>query len=171
MRWRYSGTCAALFWPAQHALYHSAWSKTVDTIRWRTGRRINPRFQRQWELIVACFCSFFDPKAEEDTETWAKLKLIVAWRPVNTGASEVFAIYGGKIPRTPLSCSLYFRITTPRFQKASDNLTLLGIFPTSWIFTFYLSTRNTLHLTVTSIFIVLSSNSSEHIKHHRIDGL
>ena len=101
MRWRYSDTCVALFWPAQHALYHSMWSKTADTIRWRTGRRINPRFQRQWESIVACFCSFFDPKAEEDTETWAKLKLIVAWRPVNTGTSAVFAVFGGKIPRTP----------------------------------------------------------------------
>jgi len=25
----------------------------------------------------------------------------VAWRPVNTGPSTVFAVFGGKIPRTP----------------------------------------------------------------------
>jgi predicted signal transduction protein with EAL and GGDEF domain len=83
-------------------------------------------------LIVAWFCSFFDPKAEEDTETRAKLKLIVAWRPVNTGPSTVFAVFGGKIPRTPIRWGgdefvVFARLTTDLSEASSIAEKLLNI--------------------------------------------
>ena len=44
------------------------------------------------------------------------------YRPVNTGASEAFAVFGGKIPRTPLKAGNDSFIKQPDGQNATSRL-------------------------------------------------